>query len=220
MVEHVHRRVAAAESVDAVVVATDDRRIAETVAAFGGDARMTRSDHASGTDRLAEVAATIDCELVVNVQADEPLIEPTMIDAAVAACAGTPDVLMSTVRCPLRNRDDLLDPNVVKVAVDDEGYALFFSRAPIGSPRAKAQPDDTIPVFKHIGLYVYRRPFLMTLSRLSSTPLERTERLEQLRVLEHGYRILTTLTDHDPVGVDTPADLERVRRLVATGAPA
>jgi len=217
MIEHVHARAAAARSVDAVIVATDDERIAEAVTRFGGVARMTRPDHQSGTDRLAEVAETIACSLVVNVQVDEPLIDPATIDAAVAACDG--GAPMTTLRCRLRTPDDLLDPNVVKVVVDGDGYALYFSRAPIGRDRAGDTPPAALPVFKHVGLYVYQRPFLIALSRLAPTPLERAERLEQLRALEHGHRILTTEIDHDPVGVDTPADLDHVRRLVATGAP-
>lgn len=216
MVEHVYRRVAAAASVEQVVVATDDTRVAQTVAEFGGQAQMTRADHRCGTDRLAEVAGTLDCDLVVNVQADEPLIDPAMIDLAVAVCANDTAVLMSTLRCPLAAAADLHDPHVVKVAVDRYGYALFFSRAALGLDR-DAVSAAVPPVAKHIGLYVYRRPFLLTVSRLAPTPIERAEQLEQMRVLEHGYRIMTAATDHDSIGVDTPADLERVRRLVAAG---
>ncbi len=218
MVEYVYRRAAAATTVDAVIVATDDERVARAVREFGGDARMTRGDHLNGTDRVAEVADGLDYDLIVNVQADEPLIEPTMIDAAVAACANNADVVMSTLRSPIHVAADLQDPDVVKVAVDRDGYALFFSRAPIGLSRDADDAQGTPAAAKHIGLYVYRRPFLLTVSRLEPTPLERSERLEQLRVLEHGYRIMTAVTDHDAIGVDTPADLARVRRLVAAGA--
>ena len=266
LVEHVYRHAADARSVDLVLVATDDERIARAVTAFGGQVRMTRPDHATGTDRLAEVAETLDCDLVVNIQGDEPLIRPETIDAAVAAAAGDPAAAMSTLRCPLRDAAAWRDPDVVKVAVDRRGYALFFSRAPIGldrdapaearisdpdalaearisnpdapaeahtsvdrhipaSPASPPRPsppsaEARISVDRHIGLYVYRRPFLLTLSRLEPTPLERAERLEQLRALEHGYRIMTTRIDDDPIGVDTPADLERVRRRLAAGAPA
>ena len=220
MVEHVYRRAEAAALVETVLVATDDERIANAVAGFGGQVRMTRADHVSGTDRLAEVANALTCDVVVNIQADEPLIEPHMIDATIAACLADPAIVMSTLRCRIRDRADLRDPRVVKVAVDRDGYALFFSRAAIGLDRAAGREPAAPPVSKHIGLYAYRRGFLLTLSRLEPTPLERAERLEQLRVLEHGYRIMTTETEHDPIGVDTPADLERVRRLVAAGAPA
>lgn len=217
MVEHVYRRVAAASAVETVIVATDDERVARAVRAFGGEVRMTRSDHLSGTDRVAEVAVSLDHDLIVNVQADEPLIKPEMIEVAIAACRNAPDVLMSTLRCPLRDEADRLAPDVVKVAIDQEGYALYFSRAPIGPNRVSDGAPAASSVAKHIGLYVYRRPFLLTLCRLKPTPLERAERLEQLRVLEHGYRILTAATEHEAVGVDTPADLEYVRRLVAAG---
>ena len=220
LVEHVYRHAADARSVDLVVVATDDDRIARAVTAFGGRVCMTRSDHETGTDRLAEVAETLDCDLVVNVQGDEPLIMPEAIDAAVAAAAD-PAVVVSTLRCPLRDAAAWRDRDVVKVAVDRDGCALFFSRAPIGLDRdAPAADPAHTAVDKHLGLYVYRRPFLLTLSRLEPAPLERAERLEQLRVLEHGYRIMTTRIDDDPIGVDTPADLDRVRRRLATGAPA
>ena len=218
MIEHVYRHAADARSVDLVLVATDDDRIARAVSAFGGEVRMTRPDHASGTDRLAEVAGGLDCDLIVNVQGDEPLITPGVIDAAVAAAAD-PAVAMSTLRCPLADADALRDPDVVKVAVDRSGHALFFSRAPIGLGR-DAAPATPVAVDRHIGLYVYRRPFLLALSRLEPTPLERAERLEQLRALEHGHRIMTTRIDDDPIGVDTPADLDRVRRRLAAGAPA
>ena len=220
MVEHVYRRAAAAALVGAVVVATDDERIASAVTAFGGEVRMTRADHRSGTDRLAEVADTLTCDVVVNVQADEPLIEPAMINAAVAACLGDPTIVMSTLRCPIRDTADLKNPHVVKVAVDRDGFALLFSRAAIGLDREGGRRPAASPVFKHVGLYAYQREFLLTLGRLEPTSLERAEQLEQLRVLEHGYRIMTTESEHDPIGVDTPSDLERVRRLLAAGVPA
>lgn len=216
MIEHVYRQASAATSIESVLVATDDERIARAVTAFGGRAQMTRIDHRSGTDRLAEVAGTINSDLVVNVQADEPLIHPGMIDAAVAACSRDPTILMSTLRCPIRDIASLHNPHVVKVAVDRDDFALFFSRGTIGLHRADDRDDWAVD--KHIGVYVYQRSFLLTLSQLEQTPLERTERLEQLRVLEHGYRIMTIKTDHDPIGVDTPADLDRVRQLVAAGA--
>ena len=219
LVEHVYRHAADARSVDAVLVATDDDRIARAVAAFGGRVRMTRPDHETGADRLAEVAETLDCALVVNVQGDEPLVRPEAIDAAVAAAAADPAAAVATLRCPLRDAAAWRDPDVVKVAVDRAGRALFFSRAPIGLDRDGAPPAAGAAVDKHVGLYVYRRPFLLALGRLEPTPLERAERLEQLRVLEHGHRIATARIDDDPIGVDTPADLERVRRRLA-GAPA
>ena len=216
MIEHVYRQASAAASVESVLVATDDERIARAVTSFGGRYRMTRVDHRSGTDRLAEVAHTVRSDLIVNIQVDEPLIQPGMIDAAVAACSNDPTVRMSTLRCPIRSAAALHDPDIVKVAVDRNDYALFFSRGSIGLHRT-SEPENWA-VDKHIGVYVYQRSFLLTLSQLEPTPLERSEKLEQLRVLEHGYRIMTTKTEHDSIGVDTPADLNVVRQLVATEA--
>jgi 3-deoxy-manno-octulosonate cytidylyltransferase (CMP-KDO synthetase) len=211
MIEHVYRRAAAARFVSRVIVATDDERIANVVRAFGGDARMTSPAHRSGTDRLAEVAAELSCELVVNVQGDEPLIEPAMIDEAVAPFAADPNLAMSTLRKRIDHEPDLQNPNVTKVVVDGHGFALYFSRAPIPYRRADcpaAQP------WRHIGLYVYRRECLLRLAALEPTPLERSEALEQLRALEHGIRIKAIETRFDSVGVDTPEDLERVRTAV------
>ena len=216
MIEHVYRQASAASSVESVLVATDDERIARAVTSFGGRCRMTRVDHRSGTDRLAEVAHTVRSDLIVNIQVDEPLIQPGMIDAAVAACSNDPTVRMSTLRCPIRSAAALHDPDIVKVAVDRNDYALFFSRGAIGLHRASKPANWAVD--KHIGVYVYQRSFLLTLSQLEPTPLERSEKLEQLRVLEHGYRIMTTKTEHDSIGVDTPADLDLVRQFVATEA--
>jgi 3-deoxy-manno-octulosonate cytidylyltransferase (CMP-KDO synthetase) len=212
MIEHVYRRASAASSVSSVLVATDDERILEVVRAFGGTACLTSPDHASGTDRLAEVIAELGSEIVVNVQGDEPLIDPAMIDEAVEPLLADPMVVMSTLRKRIHDDAELLNPNVTKVVVDREGYALYFSRAPIpftrpGQPRAAA--------WRHIGLYVYRRDCLLQLAGLPPSELERSEALEQLRALEHGIRILAVETKHDSIGVDTPDDLDRVRRLMA-----
>jgi 3-deoxy-manno-octulosonate cytidylyltransferase (CMP-KDO synthetase) len=215
MVEHVHDRVSAARTVNAVLVATDDDRIAGVVSGFGGTAVMTRSDHETGTDRLAEVAAELTGQLVVNVQGDEPLITPDSIDACVTLMLEHPDDVMGTLRRRTSEPSDLVSPGVVKLVTDQEGYALYFSRSPIPHVRPGQEP----PVFwRHLGLYVYRRTFLLKLAGLPSTPLERSEGLEQLRALGHGYRIRTVETTADSVGVDTPEDLERVRRLVEAGA--
>ena len=213
MVEHVYRRAAAAESVHAVLVATDDARIRDAVTAFGGEARMTASDHRSGTERLAEAARDLRCDIVVNVQADEPLVDPDAIDRVVRALGEDPDAPMSTVCCALADPGELADPNVVKVVADASGNALYFSRAAIPH-----QEGDSAGAYRHVGLYAYRRQFLLQVAALAATPLERAERLEQLRVLEHGFRIRTVEIAAGPVGVDTPGDLERVRRIVAGGA--
>ena len=215
MVEHVYRRAQAAASLADVLVATDDARIRDAVTAFGGRALMTAARHRSGTERLAEAARDLRCDIVVNVQADEPLLAASAIDRAVAALRDTPAAPMSTVHCKLRDPEELDDPNVVKVLVDRTGHALYFSRAAV--PGRPAGGDVPRGVYRHVGLYAYRREFLLRIAALEPTPLELAERLEQLRVLEHGYRLRTVLIPDAPVGVDTPADLERVRRLLAGG---
>jgi 3-deoxy-manno-octulosonate cytidylyltransferase (CMP-KDO synthetase) len=216
MVEHVHRAAQRARTPDFVLVATDDERVARAVHGFGGTAVMTSAHHATGTDRLAEVAAALDCDLVVNVQGDEPLITGDAIDAAVARLVERPDEVMSTLRRRIDDPADLDSPSVVKVAVDRDGVALYFSRAPIPYVRTG---EPAPPLWRHLGLYVYRRTTLLELARLPQTPLERAEGLEQLRALEHGFRIATVETGADSIGVDTPEDLERVRRLFAVVNP-
>ena len=212
MIEHVCERATRARTVDTVIVATDDDRIAAAVDAFGGTAVMTRPDHATGTDRLAEVAAALESEIVVNVQGDEPQIAPEAIDAAVTRLLDTPGDQMSTLRRRIEDPADLTNPSVVKVVVDRAGYALYFTRAAVPFTRP-GHPAP--PAWRHLGLYVYRREFLLTIARLPETPLERSEGLEQLRVLEHGFRISTAETTFDTIGVDTPEDLERVRKAMA-----
>ena len=213
MIEHVYRRAAAARSVSAVIVATDDARIYDAVRRFGGEARMTSASHESGTDRLAEVAQDLECDLVVNVQGDEPLIQPAMIDEAVGAFASDPGLEMSTLRKRIEDPADSANPNVTKVVVDRDGLALYFSRAPIPFVRAGCPPA---PAWRHVGLYVYRRACLLRLAALPPTALERSEALEQLRALEHGIRIKAIETTYDSIGVDTPGDLERVRASLRT----
>jgi 3-deoxy-manno-octulosonate cytidylyltransferase (CMP-KDO synthetase) len=213
MIAHVYDRAREARRVDAVLVATDSDAIARAVDAFGGTAVMTSDRHASGTDRLAEVAAHLDGEIVVNVQGDEPLIAPSVIDAVVERLLGHSTEAMSTARCRLEDPAAFADPAVVKVVVDAEGRALYFSRAPVPFTR---DGRDAPVAWKHLGLYAYRRAFLATVAALAPTPLERAEGLEQLRVLEHGFAISTVEATTDTIGVDTPEDLERVRKLVET----
>lgn len=212
MIEHVYRRAASCAIVSDVIVATDDLRIATTVAAFGGNVRLTRSDHQTGTDRLAEVALTLECDIVVNVQGDEPLIDPRAIGEAVAPFTD-PSIQVTTLYRRIDDPADLSNPNVVKVVLDRGGYALYFSRAPI--PHARDPRGGWPPLYKHIGLYAYRRSALLVIAALEPTPLERAEALEQLRALEHGIRIKAVETRYDTIGVDTPEDLEQVRRLLA-----
>lgn len=211
MIEHVCRRAASARGVDAVVVATDDDRIAAAVRSFGGIAVMTRPAHRTGTDRIAEVAANLPCELILNVQGDEPLIEPSSIEAVIAPLLQDPMLEMSTACAVISDPSHYDDSNVVKVVKDRAGRALYFSRSPVPFIRIP-DPGSRIPVYKHLGLYGYRRTFLLKFATLPQTPLERAESLEQLRALEHGYRIHTVETQYDSIGVDTPEDLERVRR--------
>jgi 3-deoxy-manno-octulosonate cytidylyltransferase (CMP-KDO synthetase) len=216
MIEHVYRRAGAASSVSRVIVATDDLRIATRVADFGGHVRLTKATHSTGTDRLAEVAATLDCDIVVNVQGDEPLIDPRAIDQAVAPFVADPSVPMTTLYKRITHPAELDDPNVVKVVVDRGGYALYFSRASI--PHVRNPKGGWPPFYRHIGLYAYRRSTLLVLANLDPTPLERAESLEQLRALEHGIRIKAVETEYDSISVDTPHDLEQVRRLLAAPA--
>ena len=174
---------------------------------------MTRADHRTGTERLAEVAELLACDLVVNVQGDEPLIDPRMIDEAIAPFAADAELPMSTLRRAINDPAELASPHVVKVVVDCHDRALYFSRAAIPG-RRDAAAAEAAGAFKHIGLYVYRRDFLLTLAALPPTPLERVELLEQLRALEHGYRVLAVETQFDSIGVDTPNDLDRVRAIL------
>lgn len=228
MIEHVFRRASAARLVSAVLVATDDERIASAVRAFGGAAVLTRADHVSGTDRIAEVVAAHPCRAVVNLQGDEPLIEPDTIDAAVAPMLADPTLEMSTVSRPLCNAEEFHNPNVVKVVTNLAGDALYFSRAPIpgsvpstSALRATADTSaalaNSVPsaARAHMGLYVYRRDTLLKLAALPAVPLELIESLEQLRAMAHGIRIRVVETPHITMAVDTPADLERVRSAVA-----
>jgi 3-deoxy-manno-octulosonate cytidylyltransferase (CMP-KDO synthetase) len=205
LIEHVYHRVASAGGLDRIVVATDDDRIATAVGAFGGEAVMTRADHRSGTDRVAEVAAGLPDEtIVVNVQGDEPLIEPSAIRSALDA-ARSGDADMVTLMTELTDAGAIGDPNHVKVVVDRRGFALYFSRSPVPSSGR---------TLLHIGLYAYTARFLRAFQALDPTPLERAERLEQLRALENGLRIRVVEVDSNSWGIDTPADLEAFEAVV------
>ena len=212
LVVHVHERARRARTISEAVIATDDARVAEAVAPFGVPVVMTRPDHPSGTDRIAEAALQLDAGIIVNVQGDEPLIDPATIDAAVQPLLDDPDLHMATVRCPIRDPRRVLDPNVVKVVCGRNGRALYFSRSPIPHVR-DAESSGGACHWQHIGLYVYRREFLLKYAAMAPTPLEQIEKLEQLRVLENGYDIAVVDTEHVCIGVDTPEDLEEARRL-------
>jgi len=177
---------------------------------------MTRPDHLSGTDRVAEVAASETAEIIVNIQGDEPLIDPAAIDTAILPLVHDPDVRMATLKKRIENPREIGDPNVVKVVTDAAGDAIYFSRCPIPYMRPDPGGPTGAPYFKHVGIYVYRRDFLLGYSSLPVGPLERAERLEQLRAIENGFRIRVAETDYESIGVDTPEDLERVCRLAET----
>jgi len=210
MLEHVWERARMARYVTDVIVATDDERIAAEGRRFGAAVRMTRADHFSGTDRVAEIAwSEHDAELIVNIQGDEPLIDPAAIDAAIVPLIHEPAIHMGTLQKKIEDPRDLDDPNVVKVVTDRFRNAIYFSRSTIPHARTGAAAVH----YKHIGLYVYRRDFLLRYSDLPIGPLEQAERLEQLRALENGFKIRVVETEYESLGVDTPEDLARVSQL-------
>lgn len=216
MLQHVFERASHARYLSHLVIATDDERIAREARRFGAPIRMTRADHSSGTDRVAEVASADAAELVVNIQGDEPLIDPAAIDAAVLALADEPDIPMGTLKKLIEDPGELTNPNVVKVVTDREGNAIYFSRSMIPYLR----DGESAAHYKHVGLYVYRRDFLLSYSQLPVGPLENAERLEQLRAIENGHKIRVVETDYESLGVDTPEDLERVTQLFSASTRA
>jgi 3-deoxy-manno-octulosonate cytidylyltransferase (CMP-KDO synthetase) len=207
MVEHVYRRASRA-AVDAVIVATDDQRIVDAVEGFGGLAWLTRTDHATGTDRLAEIAAVLPCDVIINVQGDEPFIDPAAIDLLAEPLVRDRAVQMTTLCRPLLPGEDVTSPHLVKVVRDRVGRALYFSRAPIPYRRG----GDGAAAAVHVGVYGYRRATLLALAALPPTPLERRESLEQLRALEHGIPIRVIDSVYVSLSVDTPDDLAHARR--------
>ena len=220
MIQHVCQRVGNAKMVDRVIVATDDARIATVVDSFGGEVVMTRTDHPTGTDRLAEEAEQIEAELIVNVQGDEPLIDPRMVDQAIAPLVENRQIQMRTIASRIDQVDDFYNPNVVKVVKKQSGMALYFSRAPIPWPRDldRDQLAEVLPqlgLLRHIGLYVYRRKLLLEYPSWPKMALEKLENLEQLRALERGIELYVAETEFSCHGVDTPADLERVSQLLS-----
>lgn len=259
MIQHVYEQTCLVRGLARVMVATDDERIAAVIRAIGGEVAMTRADHPTGTDRLAEVAERLDADIIVNVQGDLPFFPPAMVEDAVAALTNAPDAAMSTVKTPIYELDEWHNINVVKVVTDRKGYALYFSRSPIPFNRGQGlevggqgtgssefgvrssesrsneqrvtsneheqevqslapspQPPSpkTVLGYRHIGLYVYRREFLFTFTKLARTPLEQTEQLEQLRALEWGYRITVSETERPTIEIDTPEDLRRAEEVM------
>lgn len=204
LIRYVWERARRLATVERVIVATDDDRIARAVAAFGGEAVMTSPTLPSGTDRVAEAVRGLDVDLVVNLQGDEPVFDVKAVDQLVRVMADDPAIPMGTLAHPIREEEEHRDPNRVKVVLDREGCALYFSRAPIPFVR---RPGLAGPL-RHLGIYVFRTAFLRRFATLAPTPLEQTETLEQLRAVEHGARIRVLLTPHASIGVDTPGDLE------------
>ena len=217
MVQRVYERAKQAQTVHRVIVATDDQRIVDAVRAFGGEARMTRPDHRTGTERIAEVAAHEPGDVFVNVQGDEPLIDPVAIDTAVGALLEEPVAQIATVATPIRHAGDIMDPNVVKTVLDFEGNGLYFSRAPVPWVR-DTQQKVHVKYWKHLGLYVFQRDALLEYPTLPQGELEKVEQLEQLRWLENGWKIRVAEVQHDAVSVDVPEDVARVEKLLQEGA--
>jgi 3-deoxy-manno-octulosonate cytidylyltransferase (CMP-KDO synthetase) len=205
LIQHVHERVVRAKCVDRVIVATDDDRIVSAVKSFGGDAVLTSKDHPSGTDRVAEVAAGLNADLIINVQGDEPDIEPSLLDELAESLADREEIEMATAAVPIRDAASFASPHVVKVILDARNNALYFSRSPV--PHGADVTGDEKPL-KHIGVYAYRRDALLKLTHFGPVPMERIERLEQLRALHHGMTIKVVVTDRDHLGIDTLEEYE------------
>ncbi|HUE55502.1 MAG TPA: 3-deoxy-manno-octulosonate cytidylyltransferase [Candidatus Udaeobacter sp.] len=215
MIQRVYERAKMAQRVDQVIVATDDERIVKAVEGFGGQARMTRPDHRTGTERVAEVAAHVEGDVFVNVQGDEPLLDPAAVDTAVGALLEEPAASVSTVAVPIKTPGDIMDPNVVKTVLDFDGNALYFSRAPVPWVRDTASKIQ-VRHLKHLGLYVFQREALLEYPTLPQGELERIEQLEQLRWMENGWKIRVAEVEHDAVSVDVPEDVARVEKLLLT----
>lgn len=217
MICRVAERVRQAALVDDVIVATDDRRIAEAVEASGITAVMTPVDVRSGSDRIAIVAATLpETEIIVNVQGDEPLLPPAMVDEAVQPLLEDDSIVAGTLVRRIASEEELLSPSIPKVVLDREGFCLYFSRSVVPFVRDCPAPEwmRKHTFYRHIGLYVFRRDFLLRFASMEQTPLEMAENLEQLRILEHGFKIKAVVTEHDSIAVDTPEDLARVQLIV------
>ncbi|MCM8812623.1 MAG: 3-deoxy-manno-octulosonate cytidylyltransferase [Candidatus Omnitrophica bacterium] len=213
MIQHIYERCKQAHLLEEVIVATDDDRIARAVKEFGGTVTLTSAQHTSGTDRIIEVVADMDVDIIVNIQGDEPLIHPAMINDLAAALRDDPALVMATLKYPLHKPGDIQNSNIVKVVTDKDGFALYFSRSPIPNTSRHSDPA-AVPVFKHIGMYAYTKNFLVSFKHLKSSKLEMAESLEQLRALDHGFRIKVLETKYNTVGVDTPEDINTVTSLL------
>ncbi len=233
MIQHVWEQAKKVKILDDLIIAADDERIIDVVKKFGGKAIFTAKEHRSGTDRLTEIANPLEVKVVVNIQADEPMIDPSMVDGVVRTLLDDEELVMATVAKKITAESELTDPNVVKVIVDKNGFAIYFSRAPIPYVR-ESEPTSSghslmfgvgslfhspkykisDATYKHIGMYAYTKDFLFTFTNMPTSSLEKIEKLEQLRVLENGYKIKILETTHDSIGVDTPEDLERVKKIL------
>jgi 3-deoxy-manno-octulosonate cytidylyltransferase (CMP-KDO synthetase) len=214
MIQHVWERAKQAAALDDLIIACDDERVARVAEEFGAKVAFTAKAHASGTDRICEVINPLDVKIVINIQGDEPLIHPTMIDAVARALLDDSSISMATVMKNIEEPRVINDPNVVKVVIDKNNFAVYFSRSPI--PFHAEESEIKLPIyFKHIGLYGYTKDFLFIYKNLPVSYLERVERLEQLRVLEEGFRIKVIETKYDTIGVDTPEDLEKVKEYLS-----
>ena len=224
MIRRVYEQAARASGIAGVIVATDDERIAEEVRSFGGEAIMTSPDHASGTDRLAEVFQNRDADVVVNVQGDEPFLDPRLIEALIKPMVDEPDLQFATLKTPINDPAELLDETIAKLVVDENDYVLYFSRSPIPfirdhmkieKGRVTIEKSPPCTLYKHVGLYAYRRAFLARFAAWAPAPIERLEQLEQLRALYYGVRIKAVTVEHDGFSIDTPEDLERAKQRIS-----
>lgn len=206
MIQHVYEKALLCKEIEDAIVATDDNRIAQVVQNFGGKVEMTSSSHQTGTDRIAEVLKKVKADIVLNIQGDEPTIHPNTLSQCVLALKNAPQADIATLKYLITKKEDVENPNIVKVVCDKNNFALYFSRHPIPYNRNNLQ----INYFKHIGIYAYRQDFLLKFSSLPQTIAEKCESLEQLRALENGYRIIVDLTEDHPIGIDTPEDLKKL----------
>lgn len=204
LIQHTYERACQARLLERVVIATDDERVFEAARSFGGEAVMTSAEHQSGTDRIAEAVRDIDTEIVVNLQGDEPEIDPDNIDYLAELLIAHADVPMATLAAQFSRAEQVSDPNIVKVVLDRGGRAIYFSRSPIPYDREKAGIGELSQYLRHLGIYAYRKEFLLKYTTLPQTPLEKIEKLEQLRALENGYPILVGMVQHTCDGIDTP----------------
>jgi len=211
MIQHVWENTSKSKLINELYVATDDKRIFKTVVGFGGDAVMTSNRHKSGSDRIGEVIKKKNCDIVVNIQGDEPFINPLNIDKTIRPLLEVKNIRVSTLCTPIKHRDEINNPNVVKVVVDKNGFALYFSRLAVPYNRDKAK---NIVYYKHIGLYVYRKKYLLEFIKLKPSKPEIAEKLEQLRILENGTRIKIVLTNIDSFTIDTKSDLKKIKNLI------